>query len=59
MKTDVHSERAAKIFGVPVAEVTAEQRNYAKMYAHREAYSFGAISFVEALRKLPPKKAKA
>ena len=35
---DVHTERAALVFGVKPAEVTAEQRKYGKSLNYMELY---------------------
>ena len=48
---DPHTMLAAELFNVPITEVTAEQRSYAKKYAYRRAYSFGAVPFAADLRR--------
>lgn len=48
---DPHTKLAAELFNVPITEVTVEQRSYAKMYAYRRAYSFGAVPFAADLRR--------
>ena len=41
--TDAHKLRASELFGVPVEEVTPEQRAYAKRRNHRALYSYGGM----------------
>lgn len=39
MNMDLHKARAAEIFGVPVEQVTPEQRDYAKKTSYVDLYS--------------------
>ncbi len=47
---DVHSATAAKIFGVPVADVTAEQRRIAKTANFGIMYGISAFGLAQRLR---------
>lgn len=46
---DIHSATAAEVFGVPIAEVTSEQRRIAKAVNFGIAYGQGAFGLAETL----------
>jgi len=46
---DIHSSTAAKVFGVPIDEVTSEQRNKAKIVNFRIIYGTGAYGLSREL----------
>jgi DNA polymerase-1 len=46
---DVHKATASEVFGVPVAEVTSEQRRYAKTINFGLIYGMGAFGLAQSL----------
>ena len=42
---DMHRAKAAELFGIPEAEVTVEQRRYAKTVNYAPTYSFHLKDF--------------
>jgi len=48
---DVHKENAARIFGIPVGEVTDERRYLAKRIIHASNYGMEAKKFVDVVNK--------
>lgn len=48
---DIHKETAAKIFGVPIDEVTPEQRYLGKKVRHAVNYGMNADRFVEVVNE--------
>jgi len=50
-KRDVHRETAAAIFGIPVGDVTPEQRYTAKRVRHAVNYGMDAKRFVEVVNE--------
>jgi DNA polymerase-1 len=56
--TDIHTETAARIFGVDPAEVTLEQRSKAKMVSYGLAYGMEAYGLAQRL-SIPTSDAQA
>ena len=54
---DVHRATAAEVFGVPLAEVTSEQRRYAKTINFGLIYGMGAFGLAQSLG-IEPKAAR-
>ena len=54
---DVHRATAAEVFGVPLAEVTGEQRRYAKTINFGLIYGMGAFGLAQSLG-IEPKAAR-
>ncbi len=55
---DIHRATAAKVFGLPLAEVTKEQRNQAKMVNYGISYGISAFGLSQRLG-IPRAEAKA
>lgn len=51
MNNDIHKEKAAELFNIPLDMVTSKQREYAKMYHYHLAYCDRPMSFAEYFKQ--------